>query len=586
MSTGPAARGSRHSSTPRAGRARGAAEPRRADGARVRGRATDTLAASSRLVGVTALYRTYRPQDFDDVVGQEAVVRTLRNAIELDQVRQAYLFAGPRGTGKTSMARILAKCLNCAAGPTATPDKTCHACVAIANGTSLDVIEMDAASQRGIDDIREIRDRVILQPAEGRYKVYILDEAHQLTDAAWNALLKLIEEPPPHLVFVFCTTDLAKVLPTVRSRCQTFVFARPRLPELVRVLRRIADAETIEVPDAALALIARGARGSFRDAVSTLDQLASATGNAIDVQSVLQLLGAVEEDALFRLCDAIVDRDTAGALVFLEELAEQGQDLGRLVTDLLEHLRHLLLVQHMGHVPDSLPVTDETRERLREQANQLPAATVLRLCDLLAVAVEDSRQGADPRLPLELALVKVTKPGSDLSRESLAFRVDQLEQRLGGTQAVGVPIDVPEQPTPIAPQPTAEAPPAPAEAPPLALTQLQEAWPRTVLPAVQSRSIPVASLLGEARPAALADETLTLEFPASADFHRRQAEEPKNVGVIRDALYEVTGHRLAVTLSLGEHEEPAEDEDDELSEDALISMFKDTFDAQEVEEPR
>ncbi len=532
---------------------------------------------------MTALYRTYRPQDFEEVVGQEAVVRTLRNAIGHEQVRQAYLFAGPRGTGKTSMARILAKALNCAQGPTATPDKVCHACVAIANGSSLDVIEMDAASQRGIDDIREIRERVVLQPAEGRYKVYILDEAHQLTDAAWNALLKLIEEPPPHLLFVFCTTDLAKVLPTVRSRCQTFVFQRPRLPDLVRLLRRVCDGEGIDAPDAALALVARGARGSFRDAVSTLDQLAAATEQQVTVQAVLQLLGAVEEDSLFRLCDTVVDRDTAGALVFVEELAEQGQDLGRLVTDLLEHLRHLLLVQHMGHVPESLPVTEETRERLREQANQLPQATVLRLVDLLAVAVDDMRQGGDPRLPLELALVKVTRPQSDLQQESLAFRVERLEERLAHAPTVPVAGDGP--PVPASPRPAAEAPQRVEERPPLELEQLRDAWQRTVLPAVHARSIPVETLLQQARPSSLDADTLTLEFASSADFHRRQVEEPKNLAIVRDALYEVTGRKLAVATELGEgDDEPGEAEEGTLSEDDLISMFKDTFDAREVED--
>jgi DNA polymerase III subunit gamma/tau len=527
---------------------------------------------------VPALYRKYRPQDFDEVVGQDAIVRTLKNAISSGQVRQAYLFAGPRGTGKTSLARILAKGLNCAHGPTATPDKTCNACVTIANGTSLDVVEMDAASQRGIDDIREIRERVVLQPAEGRYKVYILDEAHQLTDAAWNALLKLIEEPPPHLVFVFCTTDLSKVLPTVRSRCQTFVFSRPRLLELVRKLRRIADGEGINVPDQALALIARSGRGAYRDAESTLDQLAAATENEITVQAVLQLLGAVEEEALFRLCDLVVDRDTAGALTFLEELAEQGQDLGRLVLDLLEHLRHVMLVQHMGEVPESLPVTDETRERLRAQANQLGEATVIRLVDLLAVAVEDMRQGGDPRLPLELALVKVTRPGADLSRESLSYRLEQLEAR--GHVAAGpagtVPVPSPEKTTPE------EVPPPRSEPPSLELEQLQEAWLRTILPAVEERSIPAASVLREAHPANLSGDTLTVEFPSSASFHRQLAEEPKNATLLADALYEVTGRHLGLAFAEGEARGGDADESDEPpGEDKILELVKETLDARE-----
>ena len=464
---------------------------------------------------MTALYRTYRPLDFSQVVGQEAVVRTLRNAIENDQVRQAYLFAGPRGTGKTSMARILAKALNAEGGPSADFDPTSRIARSIADGTALDVVEMDAASQRGIDEVREIRERAMLQPAEGRWKVYIVDEAHQLTTAAWNALLKLIEEPPPHLVFVFCTTDLAKVIPTVRSRCQTFVFQRPRMQELVQALRKVCEGEGIDASDAALSLVARGANGSFRDAISMLDQLAAATEKTITVQDVLQLGTAVEEDVLFRLCDTIVDRDVAGALVLIEELSERGQDLGELTRQLLEHLRQLLLVQHIGHVPESLPLTDEARDRLREQANQLPEPTVLRLLDLLAVVLEDERQGADPRLPLELALVKVTRPQSDLARESLVHRVEVLESRVHA----GAPAAESWGPSPV---PAPAAGPAPADAstpdearrdaPDISLEQLHDAWTRSVLPAVKERSIPVATLLSEAAPTDLDGETLTLTF--------------------------------------------------------------------------
>jgi DNA polymerase-3 subunit gamma/tau len=544
---------------------------------------------------VAALYRKYRPQTFEDVVGQEAVVRTLGNAIGTDAVRQAYLFAGPRGTGKTSMARILAKCLNCAQGPTTTPDGTCHACRAIAAGTSLDVIEMDAASQRGIDDIREIRDRVVLQPVEGRYKVYILDEAHQLTDAAWNALLKLIEEPPPHLVFIFCTTDLSKVLPTVRSRCQTFVFQRPRLQDLVKVLRQVADAEGIDAPDQALALVARSGRGAYRDAVSTLDQLASATGNEVTVQSVLELLGTVEEEALFRLCDLVIDRDTAGALTYLEELAERGHDLGRLVLDLIEHLRQIMLAQHLGDVPEAAVTSEEARERLKAQATQLEEATVLRLVDLLAVAVDDMRQGGDPRLPLELALVKVTRPASDLSRESIAFRLERLEQG-APTQAPATPPSNtvlqaeesgPEPGPQLQPEPDPvvqpEPVPVPVGGPGLEISQLQEAWVRQVLPAVEERGgIPTASLLREAHPAELSGDTLTLEFPPSAQFHLDLVRDPKNAGLLADALYDVTGRRLELVFALGEaREAPAAEEPP--GEEEFLAQFQQTFDTRERE---
>ncbi|HEY5479617.1 MAG TPA: hypothetical protein VIJ84_08395, partial [Gaiellaceae bacterium] len=439
------------------------------------------------------------------------------------------------------------------------------------------------------------------------------DEAHQLTDAAWNALLKLIEEPPPHLVFIFCTTELSKVIPTVRSRCQVFAFARPRLPELVQVLEHVCKEEEIEAPGPALALIARAARGSFRDAVSLLDQLSSATEHKLSVQAVLQLLGVIEEDALFRLIDLVVAGDTAGALVAIEELSSQGQDLGRLIGDLLEHLRYLMLVQQMNEVPESLPVTEETRGRLLEQAHQLPQATVLRLCDLLGEAIRDMRAGGDPRLPLELALVKATRPAADLSWDALSHRLELLEQRpahsapplpppaatkappkkkeASAPQPAGTPApaeqagDDEQAPEPSAPAVADPAADSPSEPISVELQRLQEAWQRSIVPAIAS--IPTRSIFQEARPVTLEGSRLSIEFPPSAGFHRKMAADEKNAAQLSAAIFELTGARLSLEFTVAE-KAPSEDKEDAAAEptpeEDLISLLKDTFDAQEAED--
>ncbi len=308
--------------------------------------------------------------------------------------------------------------------------------------------------------------------------------------------------------------------------------------------------------------------------------------------AVLELLGTVEEEALFRLCDLVIDRDTAGALTYIEELSERGHDLGRLVLDLIEHLRQLMLATHLGDVPETVATSEEARERMRAQAGQLGEATVLRLIDLLAVAVDDMRQGGDPRLPLELAIVKVTRPASDLSRESIAFRLERLEQ------GDSVPMPAPRPPAgnnlsqgdePSA-EPAAELEavpvpvPVPVGAPSLELEQLQEAWVSTVLPAVEERGgIPTASLLREAHPAELSGDTLTLEFPPSAQFHLDLARDPKNAGPLAEALYDVTGRHLELAFELGEaREAPAEEEP--AGEEKILELLKETFDARERED--
>src|SRR4051794_5382758 len=386
-----------------------------------------------------SLYRRHRPRTFADVVGQEHVVRTLSNAVQQGKVHHAYLFVGSRGTGKTSMAKILASCLNCERGPTVEPCGQCDSCVSIASATSLDVIEMDAASNNSVDDIRDLRDSVAYAPVSGRHKVYILDEAHMLSPQAWNAFLKTLEEPPPHTIFVLATTEAQKVLPTVVDRCHRFDFARPTVEQLAAVIGRVAAQEEIEIGPDAVALLARHATGSFRDALGTLEQLVTYSGKAVSTDDVLAVLGVADADLLFGALDAIAAHDARAALYAAARLAASGRDLGQVMRDVESHARELLLVKTLGEVPAELRITPDRDARLQEQAGRIGRADLIRLLELLAAGMKAVKDGAEARTRLELALVEAASPQVDPSAQALMARLERLEAALAAAPAPGPP---------------------------------------------------------------------------------------------------------------------------------------------------
>jgi DNA polymerase-3 subunit gamma/tau len=556
------------------------------------------------VTGETSLYRRHRPQAFDQVVGQEHVVRTLSNAVDRDRVHHAYLFVGSRGTGKTSVAKILARSLNCVDGPTLTPCGVCESCRTIAAGTSLDVIEMDAASNRSVDDIRDLRERVSYAPSSGHWKIYILDEAHMLTREAWNAFLKTLEEPPPNTAFILATTEAHKVMPTIVDRCQRFDFQRPSLQQLAEVIQRVCVAEEIEISDGAVGAIARSASGSFRDALGTLDQLVSYGGKKLSTDDVLAVLGVADADLILATADAITAGDGRAALEASERLASSGRDVTQFARDLLAHLRQLIVIRVVGEPPDSFTVTAAEPERLRTQAATISDLTLGRAVDTLSAALAAIREGDEPRMTVELALLRCARPQLDPSKEALAERLERLEAAVGGEariQPASPPVSAAPPPAPAAdPAPPRDEPETETESesksnpdPPAAqatavaegidLEKLVGLWPAVLEQVRESGSGLLSQILTVARPVAVNVEEAVLEvgFPASAAFNKRKAEATDARDRFAEAVKTIVGERLRPVYVLLESDEAETQPQSKLSEDELVELMRTEFDAEE-----
>jgi DNA polymerase-3 subunit gamma/tau len=590
-----------------------------------------------------SLYRKYRPQTPDEVRGQEHVVRALVGAVREGRMAHAYLFCGPRGTGKTSTARILAKMVNCERGPTAEPCGVCEQCLRIAAGSHLDVVEIDAASHGGVDDARELRERAPTAPAMGREKVYILDEAQRLSREAFDALLKLFEEPPQGVRFVLCTTEPHKMPATIVGRCQRFDFRRITGDVLSEHLIAVANSEGVTLSRPAAEAIARQSEGSARDALSLLDQATVLGGKEIGEDVLEQLLGSPRQEVQHAIADFVAVGDTSGVFGRIDALVQEGQDVRHVTSELLQHFRNLLLANTAPGQADLVDVTADEYERLRAQAAKYTPAELSRVIALLLAAQTDMRWTTSPRLTLELALVRATMPETDPAPEALIARMERLERLAGvhdssaGAPRAEAPVRVPEadaepparmetkapggeaaseteqaspepavEPEPAAPVPAARmpaAPPAPAPpapAPPAApaapvpsgtaavdVEMLRRSW-QDVLERLTGM---MKAVLGTATPVALDDSTLELAFPASMGMRVIKVQEREaDLRAVLQELFGISPRIRCVVREAGGGggTGPATEVVEEappLGEEAVLARLKAEFDATEAPEP-
>jgi DNA polymerase-3 subunit gamma/tau len=477
-----------------------------------------------------SLYRKYRSQTFEDVMGQEHVTKTLQNAIRLGKVAHAYLFCGTRGTGKTTTARLLAKAMNCEKGPTPTPCNQCPACISVTEGTAMDIIELDAASHRGIGDVKDINENVKFPPMELRYKVFIIDEAHQLSTDAKDAFLKTLEEPPAHAIFILATTEPQSIPVTIRSRCQQFDFRRGSLKDLRDRLRYVADSEGVNADDAALDLMAVQADGSWRDALSLLEQVLAYTDGSITVDDVNSVLGTVDQDFLFRLTDALAEGDEQKAFEAAAEAVESGKDIQQLMRTVAQHFRNLLFALVTKSIRD-LTTNEEVGSRMRDQGGKLGRRALFRAVEIFSEAERDIRYSDQHRLLLEVALLKVIDATRTTEQAAVPMRPGASAESVkpeGASAPAPQPAPKPETPA----KPAAEHVSGTSVQPQQELPEfdrIEAKWGQ-VLQHVRSISISAHALVKDVTPAGVRDGALVLHFKTEGHRSLIAKETDKDQG--------------------------------------------------------